>query len=174
MSYTTLWAYPWDLSYESTTDTIALLKQEIGLDAISVATSYHTYEMLCPQRKGRKFIWAPEAAVYFQPQQSLYQDTPIKPHISPTIEEQNPLQEIGDACVANGLGLTSWTVCLHSSHLATTYPEHAQANAFGDRLPHAPCPSSPAVRSYMQALVQDLTTNYPISAIELETLNFNG
>ncbi|MFT5377432.1 MAG: hypothetical protein ACI906_004271 [Candidatus Latescibacterota bacterium] len=174
MSYTTLWAYPWDLTYESTADTIAMLKQEIALDAISVATSYHTYEMLCPHRQGRKFIWAPEAAVYFQPQLALYQDTPIKPNISPTIEGRDPLQEIGNACVANGLGLTSWTVCLHNSHQALAYPEHAQANAFGDILPHAPCPSSPAVRGYMKALVQDLTTNYPITAIELETLNFNG
>jgi hypothetical protein len=174
MSYTTLWAYTWDLTYGSTADNIAKLKHEIGLDAISVATAYHTYEMLCAHRPGRKFVCAPEAAVYFQPQLDLYAETPIKPHISPTLADRDPLREIGDACSANGLGLTSWTVCLHNSKMATTYPDHAQANAFGDVMPHAPCPASPAVRAYITALIKDLTGNYPISAVELETLNYNG
>ncbi|MBT5875060.1 MAG: hypothetical protein HOH43_16700 [Candidatus Latescibacteria bacterium] len=174
MSYTTLWAYTWDLTYESTADTIAYLKQDVGLDALSVATSYHTYEMLCPHRSGPKFVWAPEAAVYFQPTLSHYENTPIKPNVSPTARVNDPLREIGNACVANGMGLTSWTVCLHNSYLASAYPQHAQVNAFGDVLPHAPCPSSPAVREYMTALLIDLTTNYPVTAIEVETLNFNG
>ncbi len=174
MSYTTMWAYPWDLTFESTEKTISYLKQEIGLDAVSVATAYHTYEMLCAHRAGPKFVWAPEAAVYFRPDLTFYEDTPIKPHVSPLIGDSDPLREIGDACVANGLGLTSWTVCLHNSYLASRYPDHAQVNAFGDVMPHAPCPSSPAVREYMRALAHDLTTNYPVTALEVETLNFNG
>ncbi|MEE2710001.1 MAG: hypothetical protein VYA69_10435 [Gemmatimonadota bacterium] len=174
MPYTTMWSYTWDLTYESTADTIAMLKQDIGLDAISVATAYHTYEMLCAHREAGKFVRASESAVYFQPEMTLYEDTPIKPHVSPTAVDHDPLREIGDACVAHGLGLTSWTVCLHNSLLAEKYPEHAQVTPFGDVLPHAPCPASPAVQKYMTALVRDLTSNYPITALELETLNYNG
>lgn len=174
MTYATMWAYTWDITDDGTDETVRMLKQDVGLDAISVATSYHTYEMFCCHRKGRKFVWAPESAVYFHPHMALYADTPIKPHVSPLAREQDPLREIGDRCLAHGLKLVSWTVCLHNSYLATTYPDHAQSNAFGDVYPNALCASSPAVQAYMTALAADLTTNYPISAVELESLNFQG
>lgn len=174
MAYTTLWSYTWDLTYDTVGDTIGMLKNEIGLDAVSVATSYHTYEMLCAHRKGRKFLHAPESAVYFHPRMTMYEETPIKPHVSPLVRERDQLRDIGDACVAHGLSLVSWTVCLHNSYLATNYPDHAQVNAFGDVYSHALCASSPAVRTYMTALVRDLTTGYPVAAVELEGLNFQG
>ncbi|MBI4550780.1 MAG: hypothetical protein HY710_00785 [Candidatus Latescibacteria bacterium] len=174
MSYTTMWSYTWDLIEDGTDETIRRLRQDVGLEAISVATSYHTYEMLCCHRPGRKFLWAPESAVYFRPQTALYAETPIKPHLSPLARERDSLREVGDRCLAHGLKLVSWTVCLHNSHLATTYPDHAQSSAFGDVYLHALCPSSPAVRTYMIALARDLTTNYPIAAVELESLNFQG
>lgn len=174
MPTTSMWSYTWDLTYESVNDTIGRLRNDIGLEGISVATSYHSYEMLCPHRKGQKFVWEPESAVYFQPQASLYSDTPIKPHVSRTARDTDPLRAIGDACERHGLKLASWTVCLHNSYLATHYPDHAQRNAFGDVRPHALCPSSPAVQAYMVALAQDLTTNYPVQVLELETMNFDG
>ncbi|MBM3264756.1 MAG: hypothetical protein FJY97_15210 [candidate division Zixibacteria bacterium] len=174
MTTASMWSYTWDLTYGSVSDTIGRLKNEIGLDTVSVATSYHTYEMLCGYRKGRKFLWEPQAAVYFQPDLSFYADTPIKPHVSPSATESDPLRAIGDACEMHGLTLSSWTVCLHNSLLATRHPDHAQTNAFGDVMPHALCPSSPAVQTYMVALARNLTQRYPVRVMELETLNFQG
>lgn len=174
MTYTTMWAYTWDLTHEDADAAVCTLKEHVGLDAVSVATSYHTFEMLCPHRKGRKFLWATESAVYFHPQLSRYEDTPIKPHVSPMARESDPLRTIGEACERYSLGLTSWTVCLHNSYLAGKHPDHAQVNAFGDVMPHALCASSPAVQQYMIALATDLTANYPVTALELESLNFMG
>ena len=174
MPSTSMWAYTWDLCHTSADDTIGRLKNEVGLQAVSVATSYHTYEMLCAHRKGPKFVLAPESSVYFHPHMDSYADTPIKPHMSPTVRENDPLREIGDACLKHDLTLASWTVCLHNSYLATQYPDHAQVNAFGDVMRHVLCASSPAVQGYMIALALDLTTNYPVKIMELESLNFQG
>lgn len=174
MPTTSMWAYTWDLCYSSADETIGHLKNEIGLQAVSVATSYHTYEMLCAQRKGPKFLWASESAVYFRPQTDLYADTPIKPNPSPTTRDADPLRQIGDACLKHDLTLASWTVCLHNSYLATKHPDHAQTNAFGDVMKHVLCAGSPAVQTYMIALAQDLVANYPVKVMELESLNFQG
>lgn len=174
MPSTSMWAYTWDLCYASADDAIGHLKNHVGLQAISVATSYHTYEMLCAQRKGSKFVLASESAVYFRPHMAFYDDTPIKPHLSPMVQDTDPLKQIGDACLKYGLTLASWTVCLHNSYLATNYPDHAQVSAFGDVMKHVLCASSPAVQAYMVALARDLTTNYPVQIMELESLNFQG
>lgn len=173
MAYATLWAYPWDIvddGVDRALDAIA----DAGLDAVSVASSYHTFFQIRPHRPGRKIFFAPESAIYFQPDLKLYEDTPIKPNVGPRARDSNLLRIISEGCDARNLGLISWTVCLHNTCLGLRYPEGTQRNVFGDPYPNALCPGNPAVRAYVRALCTDLTTNYNLRALELEMLNYTA
>ena len=173
MAYTTLWAYPWDIMDDGA-DTALDAIADAGLDAVSVASSYHTFFQIRPHRPGRKVIFAAESAIYFQPDLKLYEDTPIKPNVSPIARDLNPLRRISDGCDARNLDLISWTVCLHNTCLGLRYPESAEQNLFGDPYPNALCPGAPSVRAYMRALCMDLATNYNLRAVELEMLNYTS
>jgi len=173
MAYTTLWTYPWDIVHDGV-DTSLDAIADAGLDAMSVATSYHTFFQIRPHRPGPKVFLATESAIYFQPDLKLYEGTPIKPNVSPIAQDANPLRLISDGCDARNLGLISWTVCLHNTCLGLRYPESVEQNLFGDRYPNALCPGHPSVRAYVRALCMDLTTNYNLRAVELEMLNYTA
>lgn len=170
MQYITMWAYPWDLIAEGPDTALAYLKNEVGLTAISVATAYHSLQAVLPHNPRWPVFIAP-AAVYFQPLRELYEPTPIAPPVSPLLGQENWLAQIAEACQRQGLGLVAWTVCLHSSTLATRYPEYAVRDLFGTPSPAYLCPSWPAVRDYLVALCTDLD-NYGLQALELEGAHY--
>jgi hypothetical protein len=170
----TIWAYLWDLEDDGIADSVSLLKGEIGLDAVSVATAYHSFEQLRPNRLGPKLMKADQAAVYFQPESSLYRDTCLRPRVAAMCLQDNPLDQLARAASAKDLGLISWTVCLHNTWLATSYPHCAEQGAYGDHPGWSLCPSSDDVRSYVISLCTDLARNYGVSRIELESCHFGG
>ena len=172
--YSTIWAYLWDLCDDGIVESVRYLRNETGLDAISVATAYHTFQQLRPHRPGRKLITGDSAAVYFRPDSSLYSGTSIQPHVAPLARGSNPLQTLAGACANQGLDLIGWTVCLHTSQLARTYPRYAQQTAYGDNLGWILCPGEEEVRTYVTALCNDLVANYGIRRVELETCNYGG
>ncbi len=86
--------------------------------------------------------------------------------------EINPLGTVYDAFnVKRGVRTTAWVVWFHNTHLATTYPQLATQNAWGDRYRHALCPAQPAVMEYMRALVKNLAS-YPLDTVEFEAFEF--
>jgi hypothetical protein len=117
---------------------------------------------------------ARDAALYFQPQRELYRGTLIEPHVSPLVGLSNPLEEIARAGEECGLGLISWTVCLHNSYLGRQYPLCTIRSVFDDHYTCWLCPAHPDVRGYVKALARDLTRNYPLTALELESLCYGG
>jgi hypothetical protein len=174
MTYTTMWAYPWDLLDDGAHRVARRLREDIGLDAVSVATSYHSVEHLRPHTRGSRMFVAHEGAVYFQPDPQLWKSAPIRPNVAPLAATQNPLEVICAAAERAGLNVESWTVCLHNSALGRRHPTAVVENAFGDGYVPALCPSNPDVRLYITTLIRDLATNYPLFAIELESLYFDG
>ena len=70
--YHTVWAYLWDLVEDGIRDSVRFLRNDIGLDAISVATAYHSFQQLRPHRPGRKLLTSDRASLYFQPDATLY------------------------------------------------------------------------------------------------------
>lgn len=170
---TSIWCYLWDLvdgGIEHTLDEI----QEDGLDGVSVATVYHSVEHLRIHGV-RPFIYHErDASLYFAPQRSLYTKTKLKPKVSPIARKGNPLKKVGAECQRRGLVLNSWTVGTHNSYLCRQRPDCAERNVFGDPSATGLCPSNPDVRAYLLALLSDLTTNYPIRTVELESFLFEG
>lgn len=175
MTYASMWAYPWDLLDDGLEDVLSRLREEIGLDAVSVAASYHSVTQLrLHTRSPRRLFSTNEGAVYFQPDADLWRGAPIQPNAQPLNGSDNPLETIGAAAERIGIKTVAWTVCLHNSHLGRTYPEAAQRNVFGDIYPHHLCPSNENARLYVKTMAQDLSRNYPLFAVEAESLSFGG
>jgi hypothetical protein len=78
------------------------------------------------------------------------------------------LRGLGDACRKAGLSLQAWVVCCQGSALAARYPWAAGKDVFEDVLPGGLCPSNPDVREYVQAVVDDLSSNYGLEAVVLD------
>ena len=66
----------------------------------------------------------------------------------------------------------AWLVLLHNSRLGEIHPQSTVRNAFGDRYVYSLCPSAPEAREYAVALCKDVTDNYPVMGISLETPGF--
>ena len=172
MIHTTMWTYPWDVIDEGVDRVIGFLKEEVGLDAISLSTVYHTYDELRTHMPGKKLFSGYEDAIYFQPQSELYRGTKIKPNVHPMAKDQDPVRIIAEACRARDLELISWTVPLHNHYMARQRPDCALLGVFGDRYPGCLCPANPEVREYVRGLSLDLATNCGVQMIEYESLHY--
>ncbi|MCY3789351.1 MAG: hypothetical protein OXH63_11250, partial [Gemmatimonadetes bacterium] len=172
MIHTTMWTYPWDVIDEGVDRVLGSLKEEVGLDAISLSTVYHTYDELRTHMPGKKLFSGYEDAIYFQPQSELYQGTKIKPNVHPMAKDQDPVRIIAEACRARDLELISWTVPLHNHYMARQQPDCALLGVFGDRYPGCLCPANPEVREYVLGLSLDLATNCGVQMIEYESLHY--
>ncbi|MDP6779319.1 MAG: hypothetical protein QGI83_21375 [Candidatus Latescibacteria bacterium] len=172
--YTTLWTYPWDLHDAGAEAAVRSMKDEIGLDGVSLAAAYHTFEMLRPRSQDRLLLQAQQAAVYFRPQLDLYDDTRIKPHVSPLMGDANWYAEAAEAAGKVGIDLVAWTVFLHNSYQAGLHPECAQVSCTGDISTAVLCPANPDVRAFAAALARDMGANYGIALLECESLAYGG
>lgn len=172
--HTTLWTYPWDLADGDPRAIAKRLRDDIGLDGISLAAAYHTFEMLRPHSPKRVLLQIPQAAVYFQPDVGLYAHTPIQPHVSPLMGANNWYADAADAGVGAGIELIAWTVFLHNSFQAGRHPECAEVTCTGDVSTSWLCPANPGVRAFAAALARDLAQNYGIALLECESLSYGG
>jgi hypothetical protein len=173
-THATMWTYAWDLLDEGVDAVLGRLQQEVGLDAISVATSYHTVAHLRPHSPAGRWFIAHDAAVYFRPAPELWQGLRLQPNVSALARARNPLAEICAAAERRGLRVISWTVCLHNTYLGRTHPDCAVHNAYADVLTSDLCPANPDVRAYVTTLARDLSSNYPLAALELEAIGYSG
>lgn len=171
---TTMWTYPWDLQDEGYDEVLNKLKNDVGLNAINLASAYHTFDMLRPHLSQNNHLQITQAATYFQPQMDLYNTTSIKPPTSTWMGNANWWGNAAEAASRIGLDLNSWTVFFHNSNLAQKHPTCAIERCTGDISTSALCPTNPNVRQYAIALSQDLVQNYGIKMLECESLDYAG
>lgn len=159
-----VWAYPWDVRDEGP-DRIADRLRGIGVDEVNLATNYHAVQAFAPRNPERRTHFA-LASAYFRPDDRYGRLEPV------------PYDDMdGDwvAEVSDGLGeltLTSWTVGCHNSRLGMANPDVTIESPHGDDLVFGLCPSNPAVRTYLVALVADLADREQFDRIELETFDY--
>ncbi len=139
--------------------------RDTGLEAVSLASAYHSFEMLRPHLSGEVLLRSPRAAVYFQPESPL----PLDALVSPWMQEHDWWATCAEAIAKAGLDLVAWTVFLHNTELALKHPECAQVHATGDVSTSQLCPANPRVRDYAVALAANLS-RYGISVLECESL----
>jgi len=161
----------WDLA-ESGIPNVLNWARDAHLNAISLATTYHHGWFLQPNNPRRRSFMPEGDVCYFHPDSALYKRTSLRPCVSRYAKKSNLLSTLCKHL--KGLRLISWTIGNHNTDLGLSHPECTQQNVFGDRLPHALCPSNPNVREYLKALCRDLAVNYPIWAIQLEAFGWGA
>jgi hypothetical protein len=164
--YRALYTYAWDLLDKSPAQTIAEF-QDYGLNTLTLATSYHAGKFIRPHSADGKVYFPEDGTVYFRANMQAYGR--LKPQINSLIQDQDVL---ADFCESAAIAVNGWTVLLHNTRLGMLHPDVSVSNAFGDRYYYSLCPSHPDVREYAIALCRDLTENYDISGLSLETPGF--
>ena len=165
--------FAWDLDDEGI-EPVLRFAADSGLTSLYLASAYHSGWFVLPHNPRRKCFMTEDGVAYFHPTESLYEATPLKPKVARMAAETDWFAEVGRRLDEFGLRLTAWTVCTHNTRLGLLHPEHTVRNAFGDSYPHALCPASPAVRSYVRALALDLASQYPLQSIFFEAPNYRG
>ncbi len=174
MSGVSLWAYPWDLhdlGLEATCTRLA----EVGVDMVSVATSYHAGRFLQPGNPRRRVYFPQDGTIYFRLDPSRWAGAEIVPLEADIVAaEGDMLADLVARRDAGGPGVSCWTVCLHNTRLGMMHPDHVLRTAQGDAQVFGLCPSSPAARAYVVGLVEEIATRYRPDRIEIESPDFMG
>lgn len=165
-----LYAYPWDLAADGGTEVVDWAADH-GVDRLTVATAYHSAEMLRPRSSGRVHDHVEANRVHLR-----LPDAPtdaVGLHFGELAATHPDLfTDIARRTTAAGLPLTAWVVCLHNSTVATAIPEVAMVNCFGDPLPHGLCPANPKVRKYVHHLVGATAATGHFDEVFVESLSF--
>lgn len=167
-----IWTYPWDVKDEGVDVAMRRIRDEGGLNCISLSSNYHTVKALLPHNPRRKVYFDQPGATYFIPDMSRYGR--IKPFLSEDMDGRDMFAEVSERLDSHGLQLKSWTICNHSTGLGSRYLDCTLENAFGDRYIYALDPANPDVRQFLVALAGDLASRYPLRAIELEAPGYMG
>lgn len=166
VGYRAIYAYPWTLADEGVSEVIGTITA-LGVDTITLAGSYHAGKFLQPHGRNGKVYFPEDGTVYFAADPARY--GAIAPVLSSLVPERDILREV---TARHEVATTAWLVLLHNSRLGALHPQATVANAFGDRYVYSLCPSAPDVREYAIALCKDVTENYPVTGISLETPGF--
>jgi len=171
LPFRSIFLHAWDVADEGA-DTIMAWIADAGLNTMCIAGTYHSGWFVHPHAPRRRAYLTEGSVCYFRPLLSLYDDTPLKPTVSSLCRETDWLTEAAARLDRYNLRLVSWTIGTHNTRLALAHPHLAQQTVYGDRLPHALCPSNDDVRAYLTALCRDLATNYPMWGLQLESFGW--
>ncbi len=160
-----IYAYAWDLA-ETGIKAAADEFRALGLDTVTMAGSYHAGKFLRPHGRGKVFF-PDDGTVYFRPDPTLYGD--IKPLPNRPLAGRDVLAELFED---GSMSVNAWLVLMHNTPLGVANPDSVVRNAFGDPYIYSLCPSAPKARDYAKALVRDVTVNYPVKGVALESPGF--
>ncbi|NUW36911.1 hypothetical protein HTZ77_36725 [Nonomuraea sp. SMC257] len=144
------YVYPWDVVGDpAAPERLASL----GVEAVALAASYHATRAATPHHPAHRVLDVPYAAFYLPVRASAWGRLVPK---SPSWTTPDAYLQASDALRAAGLQVHAWTVLTHNSVLGREHPDVVVRNAFGDRYPHALCPSSADVVDYCRRLVREI------------------
>ena len=166
MSYRAIYAYPWNLFDEGVSGVTGAVAA-LGIDTITLASCYHAGKFLQPHGRSAKVCFPEDGTVYFRADPARYGT--ITPVLSSLVRERDILRDIAES---GQVAANAWLVLLHNSRLGALHPQSTVTNAFGDRYIYSLCPSAPDVREYAIALCKDVTDNYAVTGISIETPGF--
>lgn len=166
---TATWAYPWSFLDDQSRVSFSDLTAN-GIDAVNVASHYHSIRTLEPRRSGRPFQSSP-GGCYFEPPTEHFEETPITPQVNEVGGSRDPLGDVVAAATDAAVTVNAWFVCLHNSRLGAANPTYRVQSAYGTPQDHGLCPSHPDVRSYFAGVARSLAA-YDVGEIQLESVGF--
>lgn len=115
-------------------------------------------------------IFRGDGGCFYQPDDSFYADTRIKPITASWLKGRNPLESVAESCTRLSLSMNLRISALRVGRVGARHPEAACKTAHGDALPESLCPANPDVRALLRGTVQDLSQRYFPHAIEVADL----
>jgi hypothetical protein len=146
------------------------LRQRGGLDAVSLAATYHDARDVFPHNP-RYHVHRHEGDVaWFAPRLRRY-ESGLAPRLASAAGGADVLAALCEHAGRRGMAVDAWTIFLHNSMLATEHPDCATRNAYGDPYLTDLCPANPRVRAYCRELAGDLA-RYPVRNLVAESLHY--
>jgi len=170
--YLGMWVFPWDIVDEDIETVLKRIRDEAGVNAVSLAVSYDAAKFLMPRNPKRKVYFSEEGVVYFQPMPAWYAGLELQPKVSSICKERNLLAELMRVAEKAEMKVVAWVTCCHNTRLASQRRDCATVNCFGDVYVTHLCPSNYSVREFLLAMLGDIVTNYKPYAVELEALEY--
>lgn len=156
-----------DLMDEGPDAAFARLRGEIGVDGVVIDAVAPARLALRPRVTEAPKIASHEAAAWFQPESKHYAGARLRPNTAKAIKSRNLFARLCEAAAAQGLSISARVNPLNNETLAERHPNAACVDVFGRVHDSRLCPSNPDVREFVLAVVEDISTNYPIEVIEL-------
>ncbi|QDV89808.1 hypothetical protein RAS2_08830 [Phycisphaerae bacterium RAS2] len=157
---------PWHLEREGADEALARMAGEIGVDGVQLCVSGSGSAALYPRGPQGPRIDSCDAGLQFQLDPSKYSSVRVRPRIASWMKSRNPLEAVCKLAERHRLKVR---VALPRS---IDMPERSTyatiINALGDVSPWAHCFAHPDTHELLAALVEDLSTHYPIEVVELE------
>jgi hypothetical protein len=166
VSYKAIYSYAWDLAEVGVPAATAEFRK-LGLDTVTMAGSYHAGKFVRPHGRTGKVFFPDDGTIYFNADPSHY--GAIRPVPNGPLGGRDMLRELTDD---GGMAVNAWLVLLHNTRLGMLHPDSVVRNAYGDPYHYSLCPSAPEARAYAVGLARDVTENYPVRGISVETPGF--
>jgi hypothetical protein len=163
-----LFIYPWDLADEGI-ERVFDFAANSGCKTLYMAATYHAGLLLEPHNPRCKVHMLEDGVAYFHPRLDLYGE--VRPQRAQVAADTDWFEAAVERAGDFGLAISAWTVCMHNSRLGEAHPKAVVQDAFGNPHPYALCPSHPAVRHYVRALVEDLS-RYRLAGLLLEAFRY--
>ena len=168
---TSAFLYPWDVLGDP--DAPARIA-DLGVDAVTLASAYHSTRALTPRHPRSRIVTAPYAAVYYPPSEETWAGRALRPHRQRWIDSEDAWGEAAERLAAAGLEVATWVVLAHNSRLGGENPQSTVRNAYGDRYPWALCVARPEVVEYCAALAGEAGARPGAVGTELESCGWYG
>lgn len=172
MTTNLMWSYPWDLLDEGVDDAVGRMHERAGVTDVAVTTFYHAGKFLHPNNPRRRLVFPVSSTLYFRPDPAWHGRLRLAPPVWPGLEEADPWPQVREACDARGMGVTAWTLTLHSSGIGERYPDTTVENAYGDRIVTDLSAAHPDVADLLVAMTRDIAEHLPVDRIMLESLEY--
>ncbi|MFJ9520822.1 hypothetical protein ACIRPK_21525 [Kitasatospora sp. NPDC101801] len=155
-------AYPWDVLGDPA---FADRVKAAGLDAVTLAVSYHSTRAATPQHPHRRLVDARYAALYRPVRPQAWAGRRLAPLGPDWLAEADPAGEAIAVLAAAGIPVNAWVVLAHNTRLGLLAPESTVLNCYGERYPYALCPSHPEVREHCVTLAVEALRGLPAGAL---------
>jgi hypothetical protein len=160
----TMAVYPWDLARAGVVAAVDEIAA-VGVQAIEVASNYHTIDAVSPRAGVRSYSSA-RGSVLFPARRERYGRI-VPMTAEPDVRGAWPVA--ADRARARGLTLHAAVVPLFQPWIVDAHPDCARVLPTGDPVSTSVCPSDPDVREYLAALCADLVDQFGV-----ELLRFQG
>lgn len=170
MSGVGMYLYPWDVVVEGPERVVEQVA-ELGVTSLHIATAYHSAEVLAPRRSEAVLTTAEANRVHTPLPAGTFTDLSL-PGSAIATGHPDLFERLRDVAASAGISLGCWAVTFHNSELATTRPDAAILNCFGDRFTHGLCPANPAARTYAVELVRGLAGTGLFDRMFVESVSY--